>query len=66
MVRIPSFCEKCKFVFESNFIGSISKGATVHTRGSGVPCPKCGGMTKMIDVLAEAAKSTRNAVGNNF
>ena len=49
MVRIPAFCEKCKFVFESNFIGSIRKGATVHLRGSGVSCPKCGGKAKMLD-----------------
>ncbi|HUT44698.1 MAG TPA: SEC-C metal-binding domain-containing protein [Sedimentisphaerales bacterium] len=49
MSGIPAFCEQCKFVFNSNFVGDISKGATIHLGNCGVPCPKCGGMAKILD-----------------
>ena len=49
MPGIPAFCEQCKFVFDSKFVGSIGEGGSVRFSGCGVSCPKCGGMAKIPD-----------------
>ncbi|MBN2592401.1 MAG: SEC-C domain-containing protein [Sedimentisphaerales bacterium] len=49
MAGIPAFCEQCKFVFDSKFVGGVSDGATIHLSGCGVSCPKCGRMAKILD-----------------
>jgi hypothetical protein len=49
MAGIPAFCDKCKLVFDSRFVGTIGEGGAIHISGCGVSCPKCGNMAKILD-----------------